>query len=190
LFANFRLLWLFTHHENSAPVTYLAHALIAELLMRHWLHLFCALILLGLMGCRSVARFTSGSSAPPAAAPRSEVVRSAPPLSAPAASVSAQVLSIEEGLASYYAMEFHGRRTSSGEIFDAQALTAAHLHLPFGTRVRVTNLTNNKSVIVRINDRLPPNSKGRIIDLSPSAAQHLEMIQAGVVKVRIEVLAN
>jgi rare lipoprotein A len=181
LFANFRLLWLFTHHENSAPVTYLAHALIAELLMRHWLHLFCALILLGLMGCRSVARFTSGSSAPPAAAPRSEVVRSAPPPSAPAASVSAQVLSIEEGLASYYAMEFHGRRTSSGEIFDAQALTAAHLHLPFGTRVRVTNLTNN---------RLPPNSKGRIIDLSPSAAQHLEMIQAGVVKVRIEVLAN
>ncbi len=159
--------------------------------MKHRLHLFCALILLGLMGCRSVARFTSGSSATPAAAPRSEVVRSTVPSSAPATSAaSAQVLSTEEGLASYYAMEFHGRRTSSGEIFDTQALTAAHLHLPFGTRVRVTNLTNNKSVIVRINDRLPPNSKGRIIDLSPSAAQHLEMIQAGVVKVRVEVLAN
>jgi rare lipoprotein A len=177
-------------HENSAPVTYLAHALIAELPMRYRPYLFCALLLLELMGCRSVARFTSGSSASPVSTPKTEPTRSAPSPSAPAASAALQVLSTEEGLASYYAMEFHGRRTSSGEVFDTQALTAAHLHLPFGTRVRVTNLTNNKSVIVRINDRLPPNNKGRIIDLSPSAAQHLEMMQAGVVKVRVEVLAN
>lgn len=100
------------------------------------------------------------------------------------------VLSTEEGLASYYAAEFHGHKTSSGEVFDTSALTAAHQSLAFGTRVRVINQTNQKSVVVRINDRLPPNRKGRIIDLSPAAARQLEMLHAGVVKVKIEVLSN
>ncbi len=91
------------------------------------------------------------------------------------------------GLASWYGPGFHGRRTASGEVFDMYKKTAAHRTLPFGTRVRVTNLSNGKSVIVRINDR-GPAVKGRIIDLSYGAARALGMITQGVVRVKIEVL--
>ena len=69
------------------------------------------------------------------------------------------------GIASYYAAKFHGRRTASGERFDSKVLTAAHLTLPFGTLLKVTNLRNMKSVIVRVNDR-GPHVRGRIVDLS------------------------
>lgn len=89
------------------------------------------------------------------------------------------------GLASYY-MEASAR-TASGEKFDANGLTAAHRTWPFGTRVRVTNLQNNRSVVVRINDR-GPQRKDRIIDLSYGAAREIRMTTAGVVKVRLEVL--
>lgn len=89
------------------------------------------------------------------------------------------------GLASYYA-EASGR-TASGEKFDANGMTAAHRTWPFGTRVRVTNLQNNRSVVVRINDR-GPHRKDRIIDLSYGAAREIRMITDGVVKVRLEVL--
>lgn len=95
----------------------------------------------------------------------------------------------EEGKASFYADKFHGRRTASGEIYDQNKLTAAHPTLKFGTRVRVTNLFNNKSVIVRINDR-GPALKSRIIDLSYEAAKRLDMIENGVVQVRIEVVGQ
>ncbi len=88
-------------------------------------------------------------------------------------------------MASYYGARHHGRKTASGEPFNQHALTAAHRTLPFGTRVRVTNLNNKKSVIVRINDR-GPYAKGRIIDLSAQAARELNMIRAGVVPVRVE----
>ena len=71
----------------------------------------------------------------------------------------------EQGKASFYADKYHGRLTASGERFSQQAATAAHLKLPFGTRVKVTNIANNKSVVVRINDR-DPYIRGRIIDLS------------------------
>lgn len=91
----------------------------------------------------------------------------------------------EEGQASYYADKFEGRATASGEIFQQRKLTAAHKTLPFGTEVRVTNLQNKKSVLVRINDR-GPFVRGRIIDLSSAAAQEIDMIRAGVVPVRIE----
>lgn len=94
---------------------------------------------------------------------------------------------VAEGGASYYAKKFNGRRTASGEKHQPQELTAAHRSLPFGTQVLVTNLRNNKQVIVRINDR-GPFTKGRIIDLSQSAAGKIDMIRSGVVKVKVEQL--
>jgi len=96
---------------------------------------------------------------------------------------------LETGKASYYAMSLKGRKTASGEIYDPNKLTAAHPSLPFGTSVRVTNMYNNASVIVRINDR-GPHVRSRIIDLSHAAAQKLDLISAGVVEVAIEVLSN
>lgn len=95
--------------------------------------------------------------------------------------------SVQEGGASYYAHKFHGRQTASGEIYDENEMTAAHKTLAFGTTVRVTNLSNGKDVVVRINDR-GPFVKGRIIDLSYKAAGKLDMISAGVIKARVEIL--
>ena len=94
-----------------------------------------------------------------------------------------------EGKASYYGARHHGNKTASGERFDQNALTAAHRNLPFGSLVRVTNLRNDKSVVVRINDR-GPYSKGRIIDLSHKAAAQIDMLRAGVVPVRVEQLSD
>ena len=93
----------------------------------------------------------------------------------------------EVGIASWYGKSFHGRRTASGERYDMHAMTAAHRSLAFGTRVRVVNLKNGKSVVVRINDR-GPFVKGRIVDLSRRAADQLAFLQDGVTKVRVEVL--
>jgi rare lipoprotein A len=95
--------------------------------------------------------------------------------------------SVQEGQASYYAHKFHGRTTASGEIYDENKMTAAHKTLPFGTMVRVTNLANGNMASVKINDR-GPFVEGRIIDLSFRAAGQLDMIAAGVVNVRVEVL--
>ena len=103
------------------------------------------------------------------------------------ASAYASEPAIVTGAASYYADKFHGRRTASGENYDKHQLTAAHRTLPFGTRVRVTNKGNGKSVIVRINDRGPFAGK-RVIDLSRAAAQSLGMIRSGVAKVQVEIL--
>jgi len=96
-------------------------------------------------------------------------------------------LYVVEGTASYYADEFHGRKTASGEIFDMYALTAAHKTFPLGTIARVTNLRNNREVIVKINDR-GPFVEGRILDLSYGAAEKLDFIIDGLTEVRIEVL--
>lgn len=93
------------------------------------------------------------------------------------------------GMASWYGPGFHGRMSASGEIFDENALTAAHLYLPFGTQVRVTNLDNGNSVVVRINDR-GPYTGGRIIDVSAAAAQNLGMINSGVAQVRLDILGS
>jgi rare lipoprotein A len=95
--------------------------------------------------------------------------------------------SAQDGTASYYGADFAGRRTASGERFDPQALTAAHPVLPFGTRVRVTNLENGRSVTVRINDR-GPYTAGRILDVSWEAARELGMLRSGVARVRLEVV--
>jgi rare lipoprotein A len=93
----------------------------------------------------------------------------------------------ETGEASFYAMKYQSRKTASGEIFDQSAYTAAHNQLPFGTNVKVTNLKNGKSVIVRINDR-GPFVKGRIIDLSRSAFSKIGDTRDGVITVTIEVV--
>jgi rare lipoprotein A (peptidoglycan hydrolase) len=94
---------------------------------------------------------------------------------------------IQVGKASWYGGNFHGKQTASGAIFDATQRTAAHRSLPFGSKVRVTRLDNNKSVVVEINDR-GPFIDGRIIDLSHAAAEVLGMTAEGAVTVEIELL--
>jgi len=89
-----------------------------------------------------------------------------------------------KGLASYYADSYEGKTTANGEIYRQGKITAAHKTLPFGTKVEVTNLSNNKSVVVRINDR-GPYIRGRIIDLTKAAAKEIDMVGAGVAKVKI-----
>jgi len=96
---------------------------------------------------------------------------------------------VQEGTASWYGPGFHGNRTSSGEIYDQNDLTAAHQTLPLGTRVAVTNLQNGRTVDVRINDR-GPFVKGRTIDLSYAAARSIGMLGPGTAPVRIEVLGD
>ncbi|MCD6020088.1 MAG: rare lipoprotein [Bacteroidetes bacterium] len=91
------------------------------------------------------------------------------------------------GVASYYAQKFNGRKTSSGEKFSQDSLTAAHKKYKFGTYVLVKNLKNDSMVTVKINDRLPQNSK-RSIDLSMRAAKQLNFVRAGLAKVEITVL--
>lgn len=94
-------------------------------------------------------------------------------------------LLIQEGTASYYASKFEGKRTASGEVFHLDSLTAAHKLLPFGTMLRVTNQKNGKTIVVRVNDRLPASSK-RVIDLSYAAAKEVDMIREGLVQVKID----
>lgn len=100
---------------------------------------------------------------------------------------STRFIETERGIASFYADEFNGKKTASGEIYDMTEMTAAHPSYPFNTVVIVTNLKNNKSVTVRINDRMP-NFKNRIIDLSLKAAEKIEMIRDGIQEVTIEVI--
>jgi rare lipoprotein A len=99
------------------------------------------------------------------------------------------VASTMSGMASWYGPGFHGRRSASGEVFNQNARTAAHRTLPFGTRVRVTNLSNGQSVVVRINDR-GPFSHGRVIDLSAAAASQIGLRASGVGRVQLEVLSG
>lgn len=91
------------------------------------------------------------------------------------------------GYASYYGEKFHGRKTASGEIYDMNQLTAAHKELPFGTKLKVTNLKNGLSVFVKVNDRGPFVSD-RILDLSKRAAETLKMLNDGVVEVECEII--
>jgi rare lipoprotein A len=120
------------------------------------------------------------------------VTPSAPPIApkrnkpAPAATPSGYT---EEGNASWYGVPFHGRRASNGEVYDMYKLTAAHRTLPFETTVRVTNLNNGKSTVVRITDR-GPFVDNRIIDLSLAAAREIDSVGAGIVPVRVEVLGG
>ena len=95
--------------------------------------------------------------------------------------------SVSQGIASYYHLKFNGRKTSSGERFNNDSLTAAHKFLPFGTIVKVRNLNSQDFVIVRVNDRLPQKSK-RTIDLTQEAAKRLGIIRKGLQKVELSVI--
>jgi rare lipoprotein A len=130
----------------------------------------------------SAKRATEVPEKPPTATP--SVSRRSKPAPTPAPSGYA-----EEGNASWYGVPFHGRRASNGEIYDMYKLTAAHRTLPFETMVRVTNLSNGKSTVVRITDR-GPFVDNRIIDLSLAAAREVDSVGAGVVPVRVEVLGG
>jgi len=93
---------------------------------------------------------------------------------------------VQTGIASWYGPGYHGKKTSSGEVFDQDELTAAHMTFAFGTQVRVTLLSTGRSVVVRINDRFPNAS--RVIDLSRGAARRIGLIGPGTGKVRLEVV--
>lgn len=95
----------------------------------------------------------------------------------------------DTGLASYYAEAFHGRKTSNGESYDMNDLTCAHRWLPFNTRIRVTNLANGRTVVVRVNDR-GPWKHTRLIDVSKGAAKELDMIRMGTTRVELKVLTD
>jgi rare lipoprotein A len=95
---------------------------------------------------------------------------------------------VEEGVASWYGPDFHGGRTATGETYDMHAMTGAHPTLPLPTWVRVTNLENGRSVVVRLNDR-GPFARGRIIDLSRAAAEEIDMVRAGTARVEVRSLA-
>jgi len=96
---------------------------------------------------------------------------------------------VEEGVASWYGPDFHGKRTANGELYDMHALTAAHRTLPMPSLVRVTNLSNGHSAILRVNDR-GPFARNRILDVSKRAAQALGFINQGTARVRVEILAS
>jgi rare lipoprotein A len=102
---------------------------------------------------------------------------------------SAKPAKVQYGTASFYADKFEGRQTATGEIFTQQKMTAAHNTLPLGTWIRVTNLTNKKTVIVRVNDRLHPKNP-RLVDLSKTAARKLGYTGQGLTRVRVEVLGR
>jgi rare lipoprotein A len=103
------------------------------------------------------------------------------------AAAAAPVADAQTGLAAYYSDRLHGHRTASGQRYNRNAMTTAHPTLPFGTKVKVTNVKTNKSVVVTVNDR-GPTQADRIIDLSRAAAQQLGMIRTGLTEVRVEVV--
>jgi rare lipoprotein A len=112
------------------------------------------------------------------------------PLAQPALATTAKELpaaTSQTGKVSYYGRKFSGRKTASGEVFDANAMTMAHRTLPFGTLVRVTNLRNKRSALLRVNDR-GPFVRSRVADVSLAAAKQLRMVHAGVIRARIEVI--
>jgi rare lipoprotein A len=125
-----------------------------------------------------------------AQAPSAPAMRAPSPAPAPAAGTA--VLSgtrgeTQTGLAAYYSSRLQGRRTASGERFDNAALTTAHQTLPFGTRVKVTNEKNGKSVVLRVNDR-GPTQPDRIVDVSRAAAQRIGFVRSGITPAKLEVV--
>jgi rare lipoprotein A len=141
------------------------------------LFVICAVLLCS-AGCGSSRRFSEQQSDPsrPSQSYESQNEK-----------FSGKPLLTLEGTASYYAHDFHGRKTSNGETYDMHAFTAAHRTFPFGTKIRVTNLENKKTVIVRVNDR-GPFKEGRLIDLSLGAAKKIDLVLNGTGHVKLEVL--
>src|SRR5262245_11406129 len=99
---------------------------------------------------------------------------------------SAAAQAREEGVANFYSDKFEGKKTASGEVYDKNALTASHKKLPYGTKVKVTNVENGKSVVVTVNDRMAAKNSA-VIDVSRRAAEELGFVGAGKAKVTLEV---
>jgi rare lipoprotein A len=134
------------------------------------------------------AQQASAPAATPAPAP-APMAAPMPKMAAPAAAPAAASGDASEGKVAHYGAKFNGRKTASGEVFNSNAMTMAHKTLPFGTRVKVTNLANKKSVVVRVNDR-GPSTPDRIGDLTTGAARKIGMTKAGVVDARLEVVGQ
>jgi rare lipoprotein A len=144
---------------------------------------------LGTISTRTV-QADAGVQRPTAVSP-SVVVSATPAMNAAAQPAAKTHGKIYRGIASWYGSVFNGRKTASGETFNMYDMTACHPTLPFGSVVRVVNLRNRKSVVVRITDRGDLGSNnGRIIDLSFAAAEKLHMTQAGLARVSVEVLST
>jgi rare lipoprotein A len=149
---------------------------------RRWkIRVLCGAATFLLISCASTPRFAERGEQ------HTGDHKSSPQAEKPIRQGSGKILLTIEGIASYYANDFNGKQTSNGEIFDMNALTAAHRTFPFGTKVRVTNLENNKIVVVRVNDR-GPFKEGRMMDLSMGAAKEIDLIRTGTARVRLEVL--
>ena len=137
------------------------------------------ILILSIMGCSSAPRYAQGRShSTPAQS--SKKIRNG-------SSKNVKHKKLMIGISSYYAEDFHGKLTANGEVYDMYGLTAAHKTLPLNTIVRVTNLDNEKSLILRINDR-GPYVKGRILDCSYGAAKKLGFLANGTTQVRVEVI--
>ena len=142
--------------------------------------LFTTFLCLIINACSPAPRYTSDESKRPI---KSNI--KTPSLSAKNKNIKHR--RVMKGVSSFYAEDFHGKLTANGEVYDMYGLTAAHKTLPLNTIVRVTNLLNNKSLILRINDR-GPYVKGRILDCSYGAAKKLDFVKNGTTDVKVEVI--
>jgi len=131
-----------------------------------------------------VASTAQAQTAP--AAPATPAAPAAAPAPAAATPAPASTAGVETGLAAVYSDKLHGRKTASGQVYDRNKLTTAHKTLPFGTKVKVTNVKNDKSVVLLVNDR-GPTQAGRVVDISPAAAKALGIPARGMAEVRVEV---
>lgn len=152
-------------------------------------HLLAVCAALATVGAAHAQRVVPAATPDATSAPAPMAVpapKMAAPAAAPAAAASGDA---SEGKVAHYGAKFNGRKTASGEVFNVNAMTMAHRSLPFGTRVKVTNLANKKSVVVRVNDR-GPTDPGRIGDLTTGAARKIGMTKAGVADARLDVVGQ
>jgi rare lipoprotein A len=140
-------------------------------------------------GCTPYAKFTSEKNTLETATPKINILELPNNNIQETQNLNTDEDVISVGRASYYSNKFQNRKTANGEKYDKNELTAAHRSLPFGSLIQVTNLKNNKSVVVRINDR-GPHLKKRLLDLSRAAAEELDMIRSGVVEVEVCLLST
>jgi rare lipoprotein A len=162
--------------------------------MQFWLLVGTSCVAMtGLLGTLSTRAVRADAVVPrPAATAGPDVAKATPNLAATSANpsqVESKHRKLLRGIASWYGSVFNGRKTASGETFDMYAMTACHPTLPFGTLVRVVNLRNKRSVVVRITDRGDLGDEGRVIDLSYGAAEKLQMTHRGLARVSLEILS-
>jgi rare lipoprotein A len=154
----------------------------------------CLALVVASFGGAAYAQAPAAPAANPAPTGMAPIVKAEPapalaPVAAPASAAKTSGDHQLEGKAAYYSNRFNGRKTASGQRFNNAAMTTAHNTLPFGTRVKVTNTKNNKSVVVRVNDR-GPSTPGRVFDLTRAAAKKLGYVRAGLADVKAEVVAQ